>query len=136
VADAVQRPGLAIRAGLGRRHRQAIATSRRPVAGRAAQTCCALDEAKVDVLAFLNFPEEHWDKISSTNSIERVNAEIKRRANVAAIFHHEEAVLRLGGAMLMEQHDEWSVQRSRDMTRATIARINDNLIVILPAVAT
>jgi putative transposase len=95
-----------------------------------------LDEAEVDVLAFLNFPKEHWDKISSTNPIERVNGEIKRRTDVVRLFPNEEAVIRLVGALLMEQHDEWAVQRSRYMTLATIAPMSDNPIVILPAVAT
>jgi transposase-like protein len=94
-----------------------------------------LDEAEVDVLAFMTFPKEHWDKISSTNPIERPNGEIKRRTNVVGIFPNDEAIVRLVGAILMEQNDEWAVQRARYMTLETIAPISDNPIVILPAVA-
>jgi len=93
-----------------------------------------LDEAGVDVLAFMTFPREHWDKISSTNPIERPNGAIKRRTNVVGIFPNDDAILRLVGAILMEQNDEWAVQRARDMTLETIAPISDNPIVILPAV--
>jgi putative transposase len=95
-----------------------------------------LDEAEVDVLAFMTFPREHWDKISSTNPIERPNGEIKRRTNVVGIFPNDDAIVRLVGAILMEQNDEWAVQRARYMTLETIAPISDNPIVILPAVAT
>ena len=72
-----------------------------------------LDEAEVDVLAFMSFPREHWDKISSTNPIERLNGEIKRRADVVGIFPNDDAIVRLVGAILMEQNDEWAVQRAR-----------------------
>ena len=94
-----------------------------------------LDEAEVDVLAFMSFPREHWDKISWTNPIERLNGEIKRRADVVGIFPNDDAIVRLVGAILMEQNDEWAVQRARYMTLETIAPISDNPIVILPAVA-
>ena len=94
-----------------------------------------LDEAEVDVLAFMSFPREHWDKISSTNPIERLNGEIKRRADGVGIFPNDDAIVRLVGAILMEQNDEWAVQRARYMTLETIAPISDNPIVIPPAVA-
>jgi putative transposase len=94
-----------------------------------------LDEAEVDVLAFMSFPKEHWDKISSTNPIERPNGEIKRRTNVVGIFPNDDAIIRLVGSILMEQNDEWAVQRARYMTLETIAPVSDNPIVILPAVA-
>ena len=79
--------------------------------------------------------QEHWDKISSTNPIERLNGEIKRRADVVGIFPNDDAIVRLVGAILMEQNDEWAVQRARYMTLETIAPISDNPIVILPAMA-
>jgi transposase-like protein len=94
-----------------------------------------LDEAETDVLAFMDFPKEHWTKICSTNPIERPNGEIKRRTNVIGIFPNDDPIIRLVGAILMEQNDEWAVQRARYMTLETIAPISDNPIVILSAVA-
>jgi transposase-like protein len=93
-----------------------------------------LDEAEVDVLAFMDFPKEHWAKISSGNPLERLNGEIKRRTDVVGIFPNDDAIIRLVGAILMEQNDEWAVQRTRYMTLETIAPISDNPIVILSAV--
>jgi len=83
----------------------------------------------------MDFPKEHWAKICSTNPIERLNGEIKRRTDVVGIFPNDDAIIRLVGAILMEQNDEWSVQRARYMTLVTIAPISDNPIVILSAVA-
>ena len=66
--------------------------------------------------------------------IERLNGEIKRRTDVVGIFPNDDAIIRLVGAILMEQNDEWAVQRTRYMTLETIAPISDNPIVILSAV--
>jgi putative transposase len=94
-----------------------------------------MDEAEEDVLAYMGFPAEHWPKLYSTNGLERLNGEIKRRTEVVGIFPNEEAIVRLVGAILLEQNDEWAVQRGRYMTLETMATLSDDAVVGLPAVA-
>jgi transposase-like protein len=94
-----------------------------------------MDEAEPDVLAYMTFPKDHRLKIHSTNPLERVNGEIKRRTEVVGIFPNEEAITRLVGAILLERNDEWAVQRARYMTLETIAPLSDDPIVSLPALA-
>jgi len=94
-----------------------------------------MDDAEADVLAFMSFPKDHRPKIHSTNPLERLNGEIKRRTEVVGIFPNEAAITRLVGAILLEQNDEWAVQRARYMTLETIAPLSDDPIVKLPAVA-
>jgi len=94
-----------------------------------------MDEAEADVLAYMTFPKDHRSKIHSTNPLERVNGEIKRRTEVVGIFPNEEAIVRLVGSILLEQNDEWAVQRARYMTLETIAPLSDDPIVSLPALA-
>ena len=73
-------------------------------------------------------------KLHSTNPLERLNGGIKRRTEVVGIFPNEEAITRLFGAILLEQNDEWAVQRFRDVSLEPIAPLSDNPLVILPAV--
>ena len=94
-----------------------------------------MDEAEADVLAYMSFPKDHRLKIHSTNPFERLNGEIKRRTEVVGIFPNEAAITRLIGAILLEQNDEWAVQRARYMTLETIAPLSQDPIVTLPAVA-
>jgi putative transposase len=89
-----------------------------------------MDEAEPDVLAYMSFPAPH-----RTNPLERVNGEIKRRTDVVGIFPNEAAIRRLVGTILLEQNDEWAVQRARYMPLETMAPMSDDLLVSLPAVA-
>jgi transposase-like protein len=94
-----------------------------------------MDEAEADVLAYMTFPAQHRAKLHSTNPLERLNGEIKRRTEVVGIFPNEAAITRLVGAILLEQNDEWSVQRARYMTLETMTGLSDDPLVSLPNVA-
>ena len=94
-----------------------------------------MDDSEVDVLAYMTFPSAHRTKLHSTNPLERLNGEIKRRTEVVGIFPNEAAITRLVGAILLEQNDEWSVQRARYMTLETITALSDDPIVNLPLTA-
>ncbi len=92
-----------------------------------------MDDAEDDVLAHMSFPKEHRSKIYSTNPLERLNGEIKRRTDVVGIFPNEAAIYPLVGALLLEQNDEWALQR-RYMTLETLAVVGDNPTISLSAV--
>jgi putative transposase len=92
-----------------------------------------MDEAEHDVLAFMNFPKAHRVQIHSTNPLERLNAEIKRRTDVVGIFPNEAAIVRLAGALLLEQNDEWQLQR-RYLQLEGLQALSDNQPARLSAV--
>jgi len=94
-----------------------------------------MDDAEADVLAYMTFPAQHRAKLHSTNPLERLNGEIKRRTEVVGIFPNEAAITRLVGAILLEQNDEWAVQRARYMTLETMATMGNDPVVSLPELA-
>ncbi len=79
--------------------------------GPAPKVARLLEDAAEDLVAFYSFPREHWPKLRSTNPLERVNKEIGRRSDVVGIYPNDQALVRLAGMLLVEQNDEWLVQR-------------------------
>jgi len=88
-----------------------------------AKLAAMMDDAEYDVLAFMDFPKEHRAKIHSTNVLERLNGEVKRRADVVGIFPNENAITRLVGAILLEQNDEYAIQK-RYMSLESLATMS------------
>jgi putative transposase len=101
--------------------------------GKFPKLAAMMDAAETEVLTFMSFPKAHRAQIASTNPLERVNAEIKRRTNVVGIFPNEAAIVRLVGALMLEQNDEWQLQR-RYMQLEGLQAISDNQPIRLPAV--
>ena len=89
-------------------------------------------DAAEDLTAFRHFPTNHWQKIWSTNSLERLNAEIKRRTNVVGIFPNDAAALRLITAVVLEQHDEWTVSERRYLSQESMDQLKETPALTAP----
>lgn len=120
----------AIRTAFTQETEKAARTEWRAVAGRLRarfpKLADLMEEAENDVLAHMAFPKEHWAQLHSTNPLERLNGEIKRRTDVVAIFPNEAAIVRLVGALLLEQNDEWAVSR-RYMSLETLDGLSEDI---------
>lgn len=92
-----------------------------------------LRDAREDITAFADFPEAHWRKIWSTNPLERINREVKRRTEVVGIFPNAAALHRLSACVLIEAHDEWQVTDRRYLSEASMAQLNPPEPTALPA---
>jgi putative transposase len=104
--------------------KQAIAKVADGLRSRFAKAAALLEDAAEDILAYRNVPVEHQRQLHSTNPLERLNKEIKRRSNVVGIFPTSRSVLRLVGTILMEQDDEWTVAERRYFSAESMKQLS------------
>ena len=111
---------------------RAVADQIRP---KVPKLAASLDDAEPDVLALHDLSQGASGQASQHEPIERLNGEIKRRTDGVGIFPNDDAIVRLVGALLLEQNDEWAVQRARYMTLESVGQLSDDPLISLPAVA-
>lgn len=102
----------------------------RMLAGKFPDVATMLRDANEDLLAFCTFPIAHWRKIWSTNPLERINGEIKRRTNVVGIFPNDASIVRLVTAVLVETHDEWAVSERRYLSEESMTKIGEPITTV------
>ena len=102
--------------------------------GQFPEVTAMLADAREELLAFAAFPIEHWRKLWSTNPIERLHREVKRRTDVVGVFPNDAAIGRLVTAVIVEQHDEWAVAERRYLSETSMARLRQSAPPVVPAV--
>jgi len=125
IAAAIRQIFAAENAEEARERLAGVATALERSAPKVARLLAAAEE---ELLAFMAFPKEHWSKLRSTNPLERVNREVGRRSDVVGIYPNDAALIRLAGALLIEQNDEWLVARrylSEESLQAVLAKPAD-----------